>query len=42
MAATTAGANGSVALLDVPESMAVQVADAGVPGLVEQFIAERS
>jgi putative membrane protein len=42
MAATTAGASGSVTLLDVPESMAVEVADAGVPGLLEQFLAQRS
>jgi putative membrane protein len=35
--ATTAGASGSVTLLDVPEQLAVDVADAGAPGLVAQF-----
>jgi putative membrane protein len=38
MMATTAGGSGSVALLDLPEPMAVGVADAGVPGLVGQFL----
>ncbi len=38
MAATTAGASGSVTLLDVPEPVAVQLADEGVRGLVEQFL----
>ncbi|MDQ4051794.1 MAG: PH domain-containing protein [Actinomycetota bacterium] len=38
MMATTAGGGGSVTLLDVPEPMAVGVADAGVPGLVAQFL----
>ena len=42
MAATTAGASGSVTLLDVPEPMAVELADAGVRGLVEQFLQPRS
>ncbi len=39
LAATTAGASGSVTLLDVPEPMGVALADAGVPGLVAQFLA---
>ncbi len=42
MAATTAGASGSVAVLDVPEPMAVELADASVRGLVEQFLLPRS
>jgi putative membrane protein len=42
MVATTAGGSGSVTLLDVPEPMAVELADAGVRGLVEQFLALRS
>ncbi len=42
MAATTAGASGSVTLLDVPEPVAVRLADEGVRGLVEQFLQPRS
>jgi putative membrane protein len=38
LSATTAGAGGAVTLLDVPEATAVAVADAGVPGLVGQFL----
>lgn len=38
MLATTAGGRGSVLLLDVPEAMALELADAGVPGLVGQFL----
>lgn len=38
LVATTAGGGQSVTVLDVPEEMAVRVADAGVPGLVEQFL----
>jgi putative membrane protein len=39
MVATTAGGSGAVTVLDVPEPTAVALADAGVPGLVEQFLA---
>ncbi len=42
MVATTAGGSGSVTLLDVPEQAAVELADAGVRGLVEQFLERRS
>jgi putative membrane protein len=42
LTATTAGGRGSVTLLDVPEPTAVEVAGAGVPGLVEQFLERRS
>jgi putative membrane protein len=42
MVATTAGATGSVTVLDVPEPMAVALADEGVRGLVEQFLEPRS
>jgi putative membrane protein len=42
MVATTAGASGSVTVLDVPEPMAVALADAGVRGLVGQFLEHRS
>ena len=38
MMATTAGGGGAVTLIDVPEQMAVELADAGVPGLVGQFL----
>ena len=38
MFATTAGGTGSVTVLDVPEPVAVELAGAGVPGLVSQFV----
>jgi putative membrane protein len=39
LVATTAGGSQSVTAIDVPEADAVEVARAGVPGLVEQFLA---
>lgn len=41
LSATTAGGPQSVTVLDVPESSAVQLAAAAVPGLVEQFAVSR-
>ncbi len=40
LVATTAGGSQSCTAIDVPEDEAVGVAAAGVPGLVEQFVAE--
>jgi putative membrane protein len=40
LVATTAGGRQSVRVLDVPRGVAVGVADAGVPELVSQFLAE--
>ena len=37
LSATTAGGQQAVTLLDVPESAAVDLAAAAVPGLVDQF-----
>ena len=39
LVATTAGGRQSVRVLDVPEPVAVSVADDAVPGLVSQFLA---
>ena len=37
LVATTAGGDQSVTVLDVPDGVAVSLADAAVPGLVAQF-----
>lgn len=42
LSATTAGGSQAVTALDVPETDAVEVASTAVPGLVDQFLAERS
>lgn len=41
LSATTAGGPQSVTVLDVPETSAVRLAEAAVPGLVEQFAVSR-